>query len=196
MARRIFFSFHYQRDIFRVNVVRNSDVTKKNVEESGYWDHSLWEETQRKGDAALQALIADGLRNTSVTVLLTGTETSERRWVRYEAVKSFERGNGFIALYIHDIEDPKKGKDTKGVDPLSRLYFSTNDAGNTASVLQQVNGDWKTYMTINTSFIPPAAKRAGKGFLSQFARSYNWVSDSGYANFARWIETAATDAGK
>ena len=28
MPRRVFFSFQYERDIFRTNIVRNADLTK------------------------------------------------------------------------------------------------------------------------------------------------------------------------
>ena len=41
MARRVFFSFHYERDIWRANVVRNSWLTKDR-EAAGFFDASLW----------------------------------------------------------------------------------------------------------------------------------------------------------
>ncbi len=37
MARRVFFSFHYERDVWRAGQVRNSWVTKDR-EEAGFWD--------------------------------------------------------------------------------------------------------------------------------------------------------------
>ncbi|KKL85384.1 hypothetical protein LCGC14_1955320 [marine sediment metagenome] len=36
MVRRVFFSFHYEGDIWRSNVVRNSWVTKDR-ETAGFW---------------------------------------------------------------------------------------------------------------------------------------------------------------
>ena len=49
MARRAFFSFHYQRDIWRVNQVRNiPNVT--GCAAAGFQDASLWEEAKRKGE--------------------------------------------------------------------------------------------------------------------------------------------------
>lgn len=196
LARRVFFSFHFQRDIFRVNTVRNSDVTKKGIEQSGYWDHSLWEETKKKGDAALQKLINDGLTNTSVTVALAGTETSQRKWVRYELVKSFERGNGLMTVYINQVKDISAKLDTRGVDPLAHLYFTIASGGSTASIQHAVNGQLAPYMTINATSLPAAAKTAGKGLLSIAARSYDWVGDEGYTNFGKWVEAAATAAGR
>ena len=51
MARRVFFSFHYQRDLWRVNVVRNSAMVD-GVSAAGFHDQSLWEETKKRGDVA------------------------------------------------------------------------------------------------------------------------------------------------
>ena len=54
MARRVFFSFHYA-DIMNANIVRMSGQFKP-TSETGFYDKSLWEEAQTKGNAALQKL--------------------------------------------------------------------------------------------------------------------------------------------
>ena len=47
MARRVFFSFHYQDVIdFRANVVRNHKLTKD--KSAGYFDVSIWEDAKKK----------------------------------------------------------------------------------------------------------------------------------------------------
>ena len=76
--RRVFFSFHYQRDIWRVNQVRNAGIVDAQAA-AGWSDASLWEEAKKKGDAAIKKLINDGLVGTSVTVVLIGSQTSERK---------------------------------------------------------------------------------------------------------------------
>ena len=116
MARHVYFAFHYQRDIWRVNVVRNSNVVE-GFEYAGFIDSSLWEEARRKGDEAIKRLINDGLSGTSVTVVLIGARTSEREYVDYEIKQSWKRGNGLIGVYIHNIEDRSGLTDTKGNDP-------------------------------------------------------------------------------
>jgi hypothetical protein len=78
MARRVFFSFHYQRDLWRVNVVRNSGAVE-GIAAAGRHDASLWEETKKKGDSAVKALIESGLSGTTVTVVLIGAETATRQ---------------------------------------------------------------------------------------------------------------------
>ncbi len=121
MARRAYFAFHYQRDIWRVNVVRNSNVVE-GFESAGFLDSSLLEEARKNGDEAIKRLINDGLKGTSVTVVLIGAETSEREYVEYEIEKSWERGNGLIGVYIHNIEDRYGYKDSKGSNPFDGKY--------------------------------------------------------------------------
>lgn len=81
MARRVFFSFHYERDIWRAGVVRNSWRTKPDREAAGFFDASIWEEAKKKGDAAIRRMIDDALKNTSVTAVLIGNQTANRDYV-------------------------------------------------------------------------------------------------------------------
>jgi MTH538 TIR-like domain (DUF1863) len=76
MARRVFFSFHYEKDGQRASVVRNSWVTKG--EDGGFIDAAAWEEVKNKGDASVKKWIEEQLMGTSVTVVLIGSETSSR----------------------------------------------------------------------------------------------------------------------
>jgi len=121
LARRVFFSFHYERDIWRAFVVRNSWVTQDNRAD-GFWDASVWEEAKRKGDDALKELINYGLAGTSVTVVLIGTETYDRKWVKYEIIKSHKRGNGLLGIYIHNIEDQDGEEEPQGPNPFKYIY--------------------------------------------------------------------------
>ena len=123
LVRRVFFSFHYERDIWRANVVRNSWVTHKDRKAAGFWDASLWEKSKTKGDMALKNLINNGLNNTSVTVVLIGRRTSERKWVNYEIKQSFQKGNGMLGIYIHGIKDREGYKDIQGKNPFKELYI-------------------------------------------------------------------------
>lgn len=105
MAPRVFFSFHYERDVQRASVIRNSWVTKPNKEDAGFIDSASWESLKRQGDAAIRRWIDEQLRGTTVTAVLIGPETSSRDWVRYEVLKSHERGNGLVGITLHNIRD-------------------------------------------------------------------------------------------
>lgn len=116
MARKVFFSFHYQRDLWRVNVVRNSAMVE-GVSAAGFRDQSLWEETAKRGDAAVMQLIDSGLEGTSVTVVLIGAETASRKYVTYEIEKSVARGNGLLGVRINNIKDQNGRTDAPGGVP-------------------------------------------------------------------------------
>jgi hypothetical protein len=116
MARRVFFSFHYQRDLWRVNVVRNSSVVE-GTSAAGFSDASLWEKAKREGAPAIQRLINSGLSGTSVTVVLIGAQTANRQWVAYEIDKSIERGNGLLGVRTHAIKDRNGQTDVAGLVP-------------------------------------------------------------------------------
>lgn len=193
MAKRVFFSFHYQDVIdFRANVVRQHWVTKLNRDEAGFFDNSLWEETKRRGSPELKRLINCGLEGTSVTCVLIGSETYRRPWVRYEIMKSFLRGNHLVAVHINTI----RGKDTctkvKGPNPLEYLGITFACDGKSLTLWELVGSVWNEYQEIDSkstfrwSGVDP--KHHGNGYrLSEFYCDYDWVQDDGYTNFANWV---------
>lgn len=117
MARRVFFSFHFERDIFRVNQIRNHWRMKPGRDDAGYWDASLWEEAKKQGEAAIKRMIDRALDNTSVTVVLIGAETATRDYVKYEISQSYARGNGLIGIYIDKLKDINQRTDWRGANP-------------------------------------------------------------------------------
>lgn len=123
MARKVFFSFHYQRDLWRVNVVRNSGLVE-GVSAAGFHDASLWEEAKRKGDGAIKRLIDEGLNGTTVTVVLIGSETANRKYVSYEIEKSIQRGNGILGIRINNIKDQNGRTDLVGAVPAALVRIN------------------------------------------------------------------------
>lgn len=126
MARRVFFSFHYERDIWRANVVRNSWMTHPHREAAGFWDASLWEQAKCKGRKVVHRMIDNALYNTSVTAVLVGAETYCREYVQYEISESYRCEKGMIGIYIHNIGDRNRTIDWKGANPFSELCDSGN----------------------------------------------------------------------
>ena len=169
MARRVYFAFHYD-DVFRVNVVRNSWRMHPSRDSSGYFDASLWEKAKRESELSLKRLINKGLENTSVTVFLLGAETAGRRWVNYELVKSVERGNGLLAVRIHQIKKPTWVGGTQMGLPGS--------AG--PNILDQ-------YRLQNSYSLQSS-------LLSSSFSTQDWVAGNGYVNLGRWVEDAASRA--
>jgi hypothetical protein len=120
MARKVFFSFHYQRDIWRACNVRNSGIVEGQAA-AGFSDASIWEEAKKKGDSTIKKMIDDALVGTSVTAVLIGAETAYRKYVNYEIEKSVERGNGILGIRIHNIKDQNEKTDPPGNVPMMLL---------------------------------------------------------------------------
>lgn len=104
MARRVFFSFHYDNDINRSMTVRNSWVTQ-GKEAAGFIDKADFEQIKRQGEKAVHEWIDKQIEGTSVTVVLIGEETLDRPFVQYEICKSLQRGNAVIGVHINGIRD-------------------------------------------------------------------------------------------
>ena len=189
MAKRVFFSFHYQDVIdFRANVVRNHKTLKH--ESAGYFDASIWEESKKVSDLALKRLINGGLTNTSVTAVLIGSETFSRRWVRYEIMKSLEKGNSLIGIQINSIT----GKDGKikeiGPNPFEHLAIEYSSDGKKVNLKEYKNNKWIKYEDLDGWSISGLAQSEwGKVYqLSKYYNVYDWVKNDGYQNFDKWID--------
>lgn len=148
MARRVFFSFHYQRDIWRVNQIRNLGQIVGTAA-VGFHDASLWEEAKRQGDSAIKKMIDNALTNTSVTVVCIGAASAGRRYIDYEISQSIARGNGLVGIQIHELKNQAGLSDTAGATPSLLLK-----AG--APVYKYANHE------LLAARIEEAAKRAGK----------------------------------
>ena len=104
MARRVFFSFHYDNDINRSMTVRNSWVTQ-GKEAAGFVDKAEFEQIKRQGQKVVENWIDRQLNGTSVTIVLIGSDTLNRPFVKYEICKSIERNNGIIGVHINGVRD-------------------------------------------------------------------------------------------
>lgn len=188
MARRCFFSFHYQDVVdFRANVVRNHNVTKD--DNGGFFDASIWESSKKQGDLSLKRLINGGLNNTTVTVVLIGTETYSRRWVRYEIMKSVERGNAVLGIHINGIRDRYSQVKPQGPNPFEYLGIEISADGKTATPTAWNGGKWVYYDDLGKFSIQeqPYDKRGKHWSLKTWFKTYDWVVDSGFDNFGRWV---------
>lgn len=161
MARRVFFSFHYARDVRRVVQVRNSWVVRPGDEAPPFYDKAEFEQAKQRA-GGIENWIETQLAGCSVTVVLFGAETYDRPWVRHEIKRSYELGKGILAIDIHNVKDPQFGADTQGRNPLNRWSLPRNG--------REVPFDqiYRTYDWVNDngyqnmpSWIEAAARAAG-----------------------------------
>lgn len=141
MARTVFFSFHYDKDWSRLWNVRNSEQFKEvtdNEKRAKLWaPRDVWEDVKKQGDRAIKNFINEGMKNSSVTVVLIGSDTYDRKYVKYEIEQSELQNKGMLGVYIHGLKDMSGNFGTKGPNPfnyvnLSKIYKTydwVNDKG-------------------------------------------------------------------
>ena len=164
MARRVFFSFHYENDINRAMIVRNSWVTQ-GTDKAGFVDKAEFETIKRKGDKAVENWIDEQMNGTSVTVVLLGSETLSRQFVQYEIRKSLERGNAIIGVKINNLKDMNSGR----TSALCNLHTCVGRWSSTGNLIyfDEISDGIYDYVNHNGyenmgSWIENAAKKRGK----------------------------------
>lgn len=200
MARRTFFSFHYVPDVWRAWNVRNCWVVKPEDQiDRGFFDSSVFEATKKEGDEKLKAFLRDGLENTSVTCVLTGTDTWRRRWVRYEIARSVLKGNGLLTVFIHGVKNDDGEIAAQGADPLAQMGVYRTDNG--IFLAEWKNSKWVKYEDYTLAipegdlwFVAPQDTKVVQ--LSNHCLSYDFTAQNGRKNIDGWIETAAGLAGR
>lgn len=131
MARvPVFYSFHFDNDVFRVQQIRNIGALDGNTPTSP----NEWERLKRSGDTAVKNWIDNSMRYKRCLVVLVGTETANRRWVRYEIEKAWSAGKAIIGIHIHNLRCPRTGTCRKGENPFNSFTF---DDGRKLSSLVQ-----------------------------------------------------------
>lgn len=192
MVVRAYFAFHYKPDVQRASIVRQSWRTQDR-KDAGFFDGSLWESAQRKGDDSLKALMRDGVKNTSVTAILAGTQTWERRWVRYEIARSVLKGNRLVTIDINQIRNFEKKTSLKGVDPLATMGVYRDTNTNKLLLAEWKNDKWVQYADYNLgisvgdfAFADPPTTTTVDPF-SLWAKRYDYVGDDGYSNMGDWL---------
>lgn len=133
--RQVFYSFHFDNDVMRVQQIRNIGAIEDNKPVSV----NDWEEVKKKGKAGIEKWIDDNMNYRSCVVVLVGEETAERPWVKYEIKKAWNEGKGLLGIYIHNIKCPRNGKCNKGNNPFDQFTFE--DGLKLSSVVKCHNPD-------------------------------------------------------
>ncbi len=113
MARKAFYSFHYDPDNWRASKVRNMGVVEKNPLASS----NKWEEIKQEGDDAIERWINANQKGRSIVIVLIGAKTAGRKWVKYEIEKGWNDGRALLGIHIHNLEDRLGNQSSKGSNP-------------------------------------------------------------------------------
>jgi hypothetical protein len=128
MARKVFYSFHFNDDNWRAGQVRNIGAVEGDKPVNG----NKWEEVKEKSDDIIKAWIDKNLADKSCLVVLIGENTSSRKWVKYEINKAWELKKGVCGIYINKLSDSNGNQSKKGSNPLAS-YIPIFESGFTTS---------------------------------------------------------------
>ena len=168
--RHVFFSFHHD-DSWRTNQIRNLWVAH-GTESIGFNDSAEFETVNDQRKKTIQNWIDNQIKGTSVTIVLIGSDTLNRPWVKYEIEQSIRRGNGLLGIHINQL----KGKDKK----IKRIATTNNlDKYNPTGIVALISPPkYETKMLPITHF----------GLVT----AHEYIRD----NIGDWVEEAARRAGR
>jgi len=116
--RQVFFSFEYDKDNWRAGQVRNMGK----VDGSSTFSDNDWEEVACKSEASIKNWIDSQMSKRSCIVVLIGSTTYNRKWVKYEIQKAYELGKGIVGIYVNKLKDANGNTTTKGYNPFDYVY--------------------------------------------------------------------------
>jgi len=160
MARKVFYSFNYDADAWRVQQIRNM----KKFDESPFLSSNRWEEVRRGGDAAIQKWIDENMSGRSCVIVLIGASTADRKWVDYEIKKAWNDKRGLLGIHIHKLEDANKKQSAKGTNPFASFTLGTG-------------AQTKRLSSVVKVYDPP--RESGSG-------TYNYIAN----HIEEWVEEA------
>jgi MTH538 TIR-like domain (DUF1863) len=149
MSRKVFFSFHFADDAWRVSQVRNIGVIEGNPPAKD----NDWEVVKRGGDAGIQKWIDSQLIGRTCTIVLIGENTANRHWINYEIAKSWNSGLGVIGIHINALKNHNQQTSTQGKNPFDYVVFT---------------GDQKKLSTVIENYKMP--------FLASSTEAYAYIS--------------------
>ena len=159
MAREpVFYSFHYDNDVFRVQQIRNMGVVDGNAPVSP----NDWEQVKMQGDAAVERWIDESLKYKRCVIVLIGSATVSRKWVKHEIKRAWELKKGLFGIYIHNLKCPRSGTCAKGPNPFDS--WKIGDQSMASLVTCYDPSSWDAYGEISRNL---------EGWVSNAIRSAN-----------------------
>lgn len=113
--RRVFYSFHYEADVWRTGQVRNIGA----LDNSAPASDNAWEQIKRGGDRAIQNWIDHQMSTRSCVIVLVGEHTAYRKWIRHEIIKAWDEEKGLFGIRINQLHDQHGQPSREGPNPFS-----------------------------------------------------------------------------
>jgi hypothetical protein len=114
--RTVFYSFHYDRDVYRVQLVRNIGA----IDGSPALGSQEWETVRRSSRQAIADWIDKQMAYKRAVVVLIGQQTASRPWVKYEIEKAWNNKKPLVGVHIHGLSSMGLA-DIKGANPFDAV---------------------------------------------------------------------------
>ena len=151
MAKRVFYSFHYEPDNWRASQVRNIGVVEGNepVKDND------WETVTKGGEKAIEKWIDEQLDGRSCTIVLAGQKTADRKWIDHEIKRSWQLNKGVVGICIHNLKDKNGNQSLKGNNPFANFKLNGTPFSNIVKLYDPPYADSKAvydYIVANLSY--------------------------------------------
>jgi hypothetical protein len=140
MKRKVFFSFHFEKDAWRAAQVRNMGAIEGNAPVSD----NDWEKVKRGGDSAIEKWIDSQLEGKSCVVVLIGEYTYQRPWVRHEISRGWNMGKGVVGIDIHNLRDSQGRQSNPGNNPFEYVTFNSSGSKLSSVVTRYSPPEWSS----------------------------------------------------
>ena len=117
--RKVFYSFHYENDVMRVQQIRNMGVFQGDCKVFP----NEWEQVKCRTDSEIKKWIDANMQYRSCVIVLIGEHTAKMKWVKYEIKKDWKEGRPLLGTYINNLKCPRKGACPKGKNPFGRFLL-------------------------------------------------------------------------
>lgn len=212
IKRKVYFAFRY-KDIMRVNNVRQSgkigsDETKNARD---FYDRSIWEQRSISDPDSLKRLMREGVEHSSAVCVLVGSDTWSSRWVKYEIARAIIDNRGLLAVGINGLPHvTTRTPDAPGFNPLdvmgiykgnnNNCYLAENRWVPNPAIPGQYFWKWFRYDDYTDPVPVPRYLVVNDNTrvraLSEGARLYDYISNTGIQHLGSWIDTAAAQVGR
>ncbi len=118
--RQVFYSFHFDNDVMRVQQIRQMGVLEGDEPVSP----NEWEKL-RTTDGGIKRWIDNTMAYRSCVIVLIGSATYGRPWINYEIQKAWDERKGLFGIYIHNLKCPRAGLCTQGANPFDDFKFTS-----------------------------------------------------------------------
>lgn len=121
-----------------------------------------WETVKKGGEQAIKNWIDGQMKGRSCALLLIGSQTAGRKWIKYEIKQAWDAKKGLVGIHIHNLLDKNQSQTAKGANPFQDFT---------------VGSDNKPLNSIVKSYDPP---------FTSSKDVYAYIS----ANLEKWVDEA------